>query len=101
MRLRLYVWAGTQLLLFAVLTTTGRAQGSERRVHLDQSAAVERYNLGNALRHKGDLDGAIAEYRMAIHLNPNYADAHLHLGTALLIKNDLDGAIAEYRTAIR
>src|SRR5262249_45370758 len=34
------------------------------------------YNLGMALACKGDLDGAIPEYREAIRFDPNYAAAH-------------------------
>jgi serine/threonine protein kinase/Flp pilus assembly protein TadD len=58
-------------------------------------------NLGNALRDKGDTDGAIAEYREAIRLKPDYAAPHNNLGNALRDKGDTDGAIAEYREAIR
>jgi tetratricopeptide (TPR) repeat protein len=59
------------------------------------------YNLGIGLFAKGDLDGAIAEYRQAIHLKPDDPDAHNNLGRALGVKGDLDGAIAEYRQALR
>ena len=41
------------------------------------------YNLGVALGSKGDLDGAIAEYREALRLNPNNDEAHVNLGVAL------------------
>lgn len=59
------------------------------------------FNLGTALSRKGDLDGAITEFRQAIRLKPDYADAHFNLGNALFRKRDLDNAIAEYRAAIR
>ena len=52
-----------------------------------------------ALRAKGDLDGAIAEYREALRLNPNNALAHNGLGFALEKKGDLRGALEEYRAA--
>ena len=52
-------------------------------------------------RNKGDLDGAIAEYREALRLNPNDDEAHFNLGVALGKKGDWDGAIAEYREALR
>lgn len=57
--------------------------------------------LGRALAEKGDLDGAIAEYREALRLNPNLAEAHDKLGRALWRKRDLEGAAKELRTAIR
>jgi tetratricopeptide (TPR) repeat protein len=58
-------------------------------------------NLGIAHMDKGDLDGAIAEYRQALRLKPDDAKAHFNLGVALRLKGDLDGAIAEYREALR
>ena len=57
--------------------------------------------LGMALAKKGDLDGAIAEYRKALRLNPKNEEAHALLGVALATKKDWDGAIAEYREALR
>ena len=56
-----------------------------------QEDAVTHYNLGIALKAKGDLDGAIAEYRAAINQLPNYPEAHLSLGIALYLKGDRDG----------
>ncbi len=65
----------------------------------DDAAAHD--NLGNALDHKGDLDGAIAEYREALRLNPKDVVAHINLGVALASKGDMDGEIGEYREALR
>jgi tetratricopeptide (TPR) repeat protein len=61
---------------------------------LQPGDAAAHYNLGVALSNKGDLDGAIAEWREALRLNPNYGDAHYNLGVALWHKGDWDGAIA-------
>jgi len=52
-----------------------------------------------ALGIKGDVDGAIAEYREAIRLNPKYEVAHYNLGIALEQKGDKAGALEEYHTA--
>jgi tetratricopeptide (TPR) repeat protein len=57
--------------------------------------------LGNALRTKGDLDGAIAQFREAIRLDPKYVWNRINLGNALRKKGDLDGAIAQFGEAIR
>jgi tetratricopeptide (TPR) repeat protein len=58
-------------------------------------------NLGNALKAKGDREGAICRYQAALHINPNYAAAHFGLGRALGEKNDVEGAIRHYRAATR
>ncbi len=60
-----------------------------------------RLNLAIALRQRGDVDGAIAQYRAALHLKPDYAEAHYNLGVALNAKGRTDEAIAEYREATR
>jgi tetratricopeptide (TPR) repeat protein len=62
--------------------------------------AQTHYNLGIALKDKGDLDGAIACYKKALDLDPKYAKAHNHLGYALYGKHDLDGAIACYKKSL-
>ena len=63
--------------------------------------ALTHYNLANALKAKGDLTGAIGEYRAAVKLQPTYADAHHNLGTSLLAINDTKGAIAELRASLQ
>jgi tetratricopeptide (TPR) repeat protein len=60
-----------------------------------------RNNLGLTLRRKGDLDGAVAEYREALRVNPKHADARSNLGYALQLRGDVDGAIREYQEALR
>jgi serine/threonine protein kinase/Flp pilus assembly protein TadD len=57
-------------------------------------------HLGNALRVRGDLDGAVFAYHRALALRPDLAGVHGNLGTSLYAKGDLQGAIAAYRQAI-
>jgi tetratricopeptide (TPR) repeat protein len=57
-------------------------------------------NLGNALRDKGRLDEAVAEYRKAIALDPNDTRAHSNLGWVLQCQKKWDEAIAACRRAI-
>jgi Flp pilus assembly protein TadD len=62
---------------------------------------LDHHRRGVGLQAKGDLEGAIAEYRAALRLHPNDVLAHFNLGTCLQAKEDIDGAIVEYRTALR
>src|SRR5262249_19787506 len=81
--------------------TTGQGRGVQAAAAAHPRNSAAHYNLGLALRNKGDLTGAIAAYRKAIDLAPNFAPAHNNLGTALRAKGDLNGAIAEFQQAIR
>jgi serine/threonine-protein kinase len=58
------------------------------------------YQLGNALRARGDLEGALAAQQKALALNPSFADAHVEIGAILQDKGDLDGSIAAYKKGI-
>jgi tetratricopeptide (TPR) repeat protein/tRNA A-37 threonylcarbamoyl transferase component Bud32 len=57
-------------------------------------------NLGTVLKDKGDLDGAIAQFKQALALDPKCAPGHNNLGTVLKDKGDLDGAIAQFKQAL-
>jgi serine/threonine protein kinase/Flp pilus assembly protein TadD len=57
-------------------------------------------HLGNALRARGDLPGAIFAYKEAIALNADLAVAHENLGIALYDKGDLAGAVAALQKAV-
>jgi len=83
----------------AVRSETLIKRGLALAASLQPGDADAHYNLGNALYHKGDLVGAIAEYREALRLNPNNDLAHIGIGIALHHKGDMEGAIAEYRKA--
>src|SRR6266853_3825665 len=77
--------------LVALVLTTKFAAIAEPPAQ--QQDAVTHDSLGNALSAKGDLDGAIAEYRAAISQQPNYPDAHYNFGIVLYLSGDLDGAV--------
>jgi tetratricopeptide (TPR) repeat protein len=59
------------------------------------------YNLGNALKQKGDRNAAIASYNIALQLNPNNPEVHNNLGIALKEQGNLTPAIASFKTAIQ
>jgi len=62
--------------------------------------AEAHFNLGYVLCNKGDLVGAVGEYREAIGLKSDFAAAHFGLGCVLVEKGDLVGAESELREAI-
>ena len=57
-------------------------------------------NLGVALRHQGQLSGAIAAYHCALMLHPGFADAHYNLGNAWREQGDLPASIYHYQRAL-
>jgi tetratricopeptide (TPR) repeat protein len=63
--------------------------------------AVAYNNRGNALRDRGDLDRAVADFNAAIRLNPMSADSYINRGIAWYRSGNLDRAIADYGEAIR
>jgi eukaryotic-like serine/threonine-protein kinase len=62
-------------------------------IRLKKDYAEPHYNLGDALRMKGQLDEAIAEYRDTIRLKKDYAEAHCNLGGALEEKGEFAEAL--------
>ena len=60
-----------------------------------------RWLLAGALRRKGRLDDAIAEYQETIRLQPGMHYTHRGLGLALDQKERFDDAIVSHREAIR
>jgi len=65
--------------------------------------AVAHYTFGDALSEKGNVNEAIAQYRMALQINPNsnYLKAYNNLGLALFQKGDVNEAIAQYQMALQ
>ncbi len=57
--------------------------------------------LGNALAAEKDVEGAEAEYRVAIKLAPEDGSAHVGLGNLQKERKNYDAALQEYRTAER
>lgn len=100
------VAAGSVLLITFVTFTVHQTARYRDDITLYQATLAENprcwmadYNLGLALRNRGDIDGAIAHYRHAIETHPDYVEAHYNLGGALIEKRDIDEAVAHYRRA--
>ncbi|MBI5658775.1 MAG: tetratricopeptide repeat protein [Nitrosomonadales bacterium] len=70
-----------------------------KAVRIRPSRAMH-YNLGNALKALGELDGAAESYREALALKPDYAEAHVNLGNTLQAQGKLEEAIGHYRSAL-
>ncbi len=58
------------------------------------------FNYAFELRRRGDIDGAVAEYRRAIALDPGMALAYSNLGALLQSKGELAEAESLYRRTI-
>ncbi len=57
-------------------------------------------NLGNLLKARGELLGAVLAYQAAVDIDPTFAMGYCHLGMALKASNRWMEAIAAYRRAI-
>jgi Flp pilus assembly protein TadD len=57
-------------------------------------------NLGNALKHQGKIEEAIAHFKKALQLNPGYAKAHNNLGTALASQGKTEEALKHFGMAL-
>ena len=68
---------------------------------LNTADADAHTNLGNELGRKGDLEGAITEYRAALRLAPNHVDAHTNLGVALKSLGRKAEAKGEFQQALK
>ena len=63
--------------------------------------AAAHNNLAGSLLQKGDLDGAIAEYRESLRQSPQDPETHYALAGVLEKKGQHDTALTEYRETLR
>ena len=61
--------------------------------------SIAYYILGDELESKGDIDGAIENYKKALRLKPNYADANYSLGSILGKRGNYEEAIGHLKIA--
>jgi tetratricopeptide (TPR) repeat protein len=64
-------------------------------------SADTHYRLAKTLHHRGDLNGAAEEYRLAVQRNPRFVEAYRDLGVLLLDYHDYAGAVAALEQALR
>jgi len=94
--------AGTVFITGSFAETQTSAEALARRaVALDDADAEARSCFGQALRHRGDYEGALAEAERALTTTPNLANAHGVLASVLLFSGRLRGGLAAVRRCIR
>lgn len=59
------------------------------------------YNMGTCLYKRGDHQGALDHWRLALEANPDSHDAHLALASMLDEERHISSAIKEYQAALR
>lgn len=64
-------------------------------------SAETHYRLGRALHHRGDMNGATEEYRLAVQRDPRFGDAYRDLGAVLLDRHDYAGAVTALERAVQ
>lgn len=69
-------------------------------ISVNPNAWVAHYNLGNELRKRGDLTGAIREYQEAVRLFTSYPPSFYNLANVLAEAGRLKEAEANYRRAL-
>lgn len=62
--------------------------------------ALDHKNAGNALRDKGNDEGALAEYSTAILIDPNFADGYNNRASVYIDQKKYDLALADLNRAI-
>ncbi len=82
-------------LLLTLLAATPAA--AQAQVNEDSPTAFRR---GVELHQKGDIEGAIREYRESLRLDPNQPQALSNLGAALSAQGRFGDAIAQYQAAL-
>lgn len=73
----------------------------QRVVELMPGDAEAHFNLGVIQKSVGQLNDAVASYRLSLKLNPDSAEAHSNLGNALQDLGQLDDALASFRRALK
>ena len=58
------------------------------------------YNMGIALRNKGDIEAAIDSYKKALEIKPDYFEVYFNMGNILKDTGDFEAAINSYKKAL-
>jgi protein O-mannosyl-transferase len=102
-------WTGAAavLLVFSILTVQ-RSLDWKNEIILNTSgvmnnpsSASAHYNLGTALRDRGDLAGAVHEWQRALQIDSTNSDSLIQMGTYFAMQGDLQKAEEYYNAALR
>lgn len=74
---------------------------ARHEVQKSSGSFESRYNLGEMLQARGELDEAIVQFQAAVAIRPADAVANNALGGALLAKGDLAGAVERFHVALK
>ena len=58
------------------------------------------FNMGIALRNKGDIEAAIDSYKKALEIKPDYFEVYFNMGNIFKEKGDIEAAIDSYKKAL-
>ncbi|NLF83159.1 MAG: tetratricopeptide repeat protein [Candidatus Gastranaerophilales bacterium] len=72
-----------------------------QKIRQNPQDASAHMNLGVVLQKKGDLDGALREYKIAESINPNDITTRLNIVTLYQAKKDYKTAIKAYNTILQ
>jgi Tfp pilus assembly protein PilF len=72
----------------------------QHAIEVTEGNFVAHDNVGFYLFQKGNIQGAMAEYRKALAINPDNATTYNNMGTAYVALGDLRGAVACYSKAL-
>eukprot|EP00698_Gefionella_okellyi_P025317 TRINITY_DN9239_c0_g1_i1.p1 TRINITY_DN9239_c0_g1~~TRINITY_DN9239_c0_g1_i1.p1 ORF type:complete len:943 (-),score=155.89 TRINITY_DN9239_c0_g1_i1:1066-3804(-) len=73
---------------------------NRRALAIDPRLAEAHGNLGNCLKDKGDMVGAIRSYEAALDIKPSFTDAHTNLAAAYAENSQFHLAILHYQKAL-
>ena len=107
-RVRRPVWAIIAVIIIALSTVTVHRNLDWRdgyslfasAVRNNPASSEAHYNLGTALREKGDLSAARQEWKTALKLNPGNSDALIQMGTFEAMQGNLRKAEQYYTAAL-
>ncbi len=79
-----------------------RAEASiKRSLEIDSEKAITRATYGEILERKGDLRGALREYRQAVKFDPKFSLYWIKLALVQEKMNDSVGALESYQNALK